>query len=287
MESFLGVPVALRGEVFGNLYITEKLGGPFGPDDEQVARTLAAQAAVAIDNARSVAAEREALLLAAAVQAAQARERAAAEGHRRAIEAQEAERARIARELHDEAGQVLTALAAAPAGAGGRRGRRRRRASGSPSCGARSAPPPPGCASWPPSCGRRGCASTAWPTRSRTRRRGCERPASRSTSTSAALPRTLPEEVQIALFRVVQEALTNVARHSGAARASVLATAHGRRLRLVVEDDGRGLRPRGADGAARARRHARAGGAPRRRAAHRVGPGRGTAVVVDLELPAT
>ncbi|MBY0397437.1 MAG: GAF domain-containing protein, partial [Thermoleophilia bacterium] len=58
MESFLGVPIALRGEVFGNLYITEKVGGPFTADDEQMALTLAAQAAVAIDNARRYQAKR-------------------------------------------------------------------------------------------------------------------------------------------------------------------------------------------------------------------------------------
>ncbi|WP_342344434.1 sensor histidine kinase, partial [Streptomyces sp. 111WW2] len=39
---------------------------------------------------------------------------------------------------------------------------------------------------------------------------------------------------------VVAEALTNIAKHSGAARASVTARARGGRLRLLVEDDGRG-----------------------------------------------
>lgn len=53
MHSFLGVPIRVREEVFGNLYMTEKQGGaPFDADDEAVLTALAAAAGVAIDNAR-------------------------------------------------------------------------------------------------------------------------------------------------------------------------------------------------------------------------------------------
>lgn len=53
MRTFLGVPIRLRGVVFGNLYLTEKLGGgDFTDDDQELALLLAGQAAVAIDNAR-------------------------------------------------------------------------------------------------------------------------------------------------------------------------------------------------------------------------------------------
>ena len=53
MDSFLGVPVRVRGEVFGNLYLTDKRGGrPFTGDDEKTVMALAAAAAVAIENAR-------------------------------------------------------------------------------------------------------------------------------------------------------------------------------------------------------------------------------------------
>jgi signal transduction histidine kinase len=52
MTSFLGVPVALRGVAYGNLYLTEKDGGDFTLDDEEAVVLLAAQAAVAIENAR-------------------------------------------------------------------------------------------------------------------------------------------------------------------------------------------------------------------------------------------
>ncbi|MEU9028159.1 GAF domain-containing protein [Streptomyces sp. NPDC048383] len=53
MRSFLGVPIRVRDEVFGNLYLTEKRGGTdFDADDEGVLSTLAVAAGVAIDNAR-------------------------------------------------------------------------------------------------------------------------------------------------------------------------------------------------------------------------------------------
>ena len=53
MDTFLGVPILLRGIAFGNLYLTEKAGGePFSDADEEIVRLLAAQAAVAIENAR-------------------------------------------------------------------------------------------------------------------------------------------------------------------------------------------------------------------------------------------
>jgi len=53
MNSFLGVPVAGRGKVFGNLYLTDKVGGEeFDDEDEAIAVLLAASAAAAIENAR-------------------------------------------------------------------------------------------------------------------------------------------------------------------------------------------------------------------------------------------
>ncbi len=53
MRSFLGVPIRIRGKVFGNLYLTEKRGGgDFDAEDESVLATLAVAAGVAIDNAR-------------------------------------------------------------------------------------------------------------------------------------------------------------------------------------------------------------------------------------------
>ncbi|KBE89139.1 two-component system sensor histidine kinase DosT [Mycobacterium tuberculosis H2754] len=53
MRTFLGVPVRIRDEVFGNLYLTEKADGqPFSDDDEVLMQALAAAAGIAVDNAR-------------------------------------------------------------------------------------------------------------------------------------------------------------------------------------------------------------------------------------------
>ncbi|HJV99647.1 MAG TPA: GAF domain-containing protein [Arthrobacter sp.] len=53
MKSFLGVPIRVRDVVFGNLYLTQKMGGDdFTDDDERLAEALAAAAGVAIENAR-------------------------------------------------------------------------------------------------------------------------------------------------------------------------------------------------------------------------------------------
>jgi signal transduction histidine kinase len=52
METFLGVPVLIRGEPWGNLYLTDKAGGPFDAADEATVIILADWAALAIDNAR-------------------------------------------------------------------------------------------------------------------------------------------------------------------------------------------------------------------------------------------
>ena len=53
MRSFLGVPVRIRDQVFGNLYLTEKAGGvDFSQEDERIVIALAAAASVSIENAR-------------------------------------------------------------------------------------------------------------------------------------------------------------------------------------------------------------------------------------------
>jgi nitrate/nitrite-specific signal transduction histidine kinase len=85
MKTLLGVPVARRGRVLGNLYLTDKVANgevvPFEADDEAFVELVAAQVAVAAENAR-LHAESQAL-------------------------ATVTERERIARELHDSLAQVL------------------------------------------------------------------------------------------------------------------------------------------------------------------------------------
>lgn len=52
MESFLGAPIRVRGEVYGNLYLTDARRGTFSAEDEELVRALASTAGFAIQNAR-------------------------------------------------------------------------------------------------------------------------------------------------------------------------------------------------------------------------------------------
>lgn len=52
MESFLGVPILIRNQVYGNLYLTDKADGEFTEEDQQNATVLATAAGIAINNAR-------------------------------------------------------------------------------------------------------------------------------------------------------------------------------------------------------------------------------------------
>src|SRR5947209_2718159 len=52
MNSFLGVPIRVRDEIFGRLYLSESRGGEFTAEDEELITALAATAGAAIENAR-------------------------------------------------------------------------------------------------------------------------------------------------------------------------------------------------------------------------------------------
>jgi two-component system, NarL family, sensor kinase len=61
------------------------------------------------------------------------------------------------------------------------------------------------------------------------------------------LPR-LPQEVEIALFRIVQEGLTNIHRHSGSSTATIRLTVNQNHVQLEVQDAGKGLPRSRTDG---------------------------------------
>ncbi|OAI52089.1 hypothetical protein AYO46_06505 [Betaproteobacteria bacterium SCGC AG-212-J23] len=91
-------------------------------------------------------------------------------------------------------------------------------------------------------------------------------------------------EVEMALFRIAQEALTNVAKHAGASRATISLSSEAGRVRLVIEDDGRGILPAANDSeeqgwgmAVMRERAAAVGGAMRVESRER-----GTRVVVEV-----
>jgi signal transduction histidine kinase len=87
MRTFLGVPIVSRGDVIGAFYLTEKRGGrceQFTAEDQDLIRTLAAHAAIAIENARLHERSRELSTI--------------------------EERKRLARELHDSVTQTLFSI---------------------------------------------------------------------------------------------------------------------------------------------------------------------------------
>jgi signal transduction histidine kinase len=220
MRSFLGVPILLRGSVYGNLYLTEKDGGEdFTDEDQDFTTLLAAQAAVAIENARRV--ERDALA--------------------RAVQAQETERRRLARELHDGTGQALTSILLGLSSV--------ERSSTLDEARAAAT----------------GLRELVVSTLQDVRRLSVElRPKAlddfglgpalerlgqsvRETSgvdvqVGAHLSGTrLPPDVETAVYRIAQEALANVLRHAAAAHASIVVTRREGSASIVIEDDGRGF----------------------------------------------
>jgi two-component system nitrate/nitrite sensor histidine kinase NarX len=98
--------------------------------------------------------------------------------------------------------------------------------------------------------------------------------------------RTLSPDVQVALYRVAQEALNNVARHAGATRVEVRLSSNGSGVSLTISDDGRGFDPGeiAADhfGLCIMRERADAVGASLRVESH---PGQGTQVQVAWRDP--
>lgn len=273
----------VAGELVGALVAVGR--SPFDEAAQRVLATFSSQVAIALANARAVAAERELLREAGRREAAIATERANAEGLRRAVQAQEAERARVARELHDEAGQALTALAVhlrameseVPEGPLRDRISGLRGAVGQASANVREL----AVRLRPGSLHEHGLADAVEEQASRVRAAGIPVDVD-----LRGIRPDLGDDVQTVLFRVVQEALTNTARHSGARAASIVASESQGRLRLVVEDDGCGFDPSlpssrlGLVGIRE--RVALIGGHLRIESA----PGAGTAVVVDVDLPA-
>jgi signal transduction histidine kinase len=288
LRETLGAPVVVASalEVGGELAGALVAIGwrPFDIGARRLLETFSSQVAIALANARSVAAERESMKETSRREAAAARDQAAAEGLRRAVAAQESERARVARELHDEVGQVLTALAvhlrtledevSTPEAR-----RRVEDLRGSVGDAARSLREL-AIRLRPARLLERGLADAIEEQADRLRAAGLEV----DVDVRGITPE-LPEDVQTVVFRTVQESLTNISRHAGATHASVLAAASGSRLRIVVEDDGVGFDPDSPT--------SRLGLVGIRERVELLGgnlriessPGAGSAVVVDLEIP--
>ena len=222
MRSFLGVPVMTRGVAFGNLYLAEKQPeGSFTDEDEEIVTLLAAQAAVAIENAGSV--QRDAL--------------------RRAVQAQEAERKRLARELHDETGQALTSILLGLAAVESSKRAEEAHAAAAELRGlvvetlqnvrrlaVELRPSALDDFGLEPALRRLG----------ETVREGGTLDVQVETRLGAV---RLPADVETALYRIVQEALTNAVKHAGANHVSVVVTRKATGVQVMIEDDGSGFDP--------------------------------------------
>jgi two-component system sensor histidine kinase UhpB len=190
---------------------------------------------------------REVVALAAALNAMLDRlEDERREGSRRILAAQEGERSRIARELHDEVGQMLTAVAL-----------RAERAAGDASLQSDALREIAGTVLRsledvhrigrelrPEALDDLGLVSALVALCSRAERQGAVRV---RRDLDWRLP-TLSSEVELVIYRVAQEALTNVLRHAQATEVIVALTAAEGCVVLVVRDDGRGLPARRREG---------------------------------------
>jgi signal transduction histidine kinase len=219
----LWVPLLVRGRAIGVLAAHDKLGADvrFTETDLRLAETFAARAALAVDLS----------------------ERIARDSLRRVVEGQELERRRLARELHDETGQALTSILLGLKGL-------EERSKDPASRGAMEE-----------------LRELVVSTLQDVRRLAVElRPSAlddfglvaaleRLTASfaeqtgisvdfqTALADERLPEEVETALYRIVQESLTNVVKHAQARRVSILLARKDGAVKAVVEDDGQGFDP--------------------------------------------
>jgi signal transduction histidine kinase len=230
LVTVLAVPIFIGDDVEGLLYVSNLSARPFTEHDEAVLTDLALHAAIAIQNARLFERVRS------------TNDRLAALS-RRLLEVQETERRNLARELHDEIGQLLTGLTLIL--------ERSKRLSPDASIACVSE-----------------AQALAAELLARVRNLSLDlRPAmlddlgllpallwhferyTASAGVKVAFSqrglegRRFPADIETAAFRIVQEALTNVARHSGAYEATVAITADDTLLKLAIEDRGAGFDP--------------------------------------------
>ncbi len=226
--SGLYVPLVVHDRAIGVIIAHDKAGADprFSEEDQRLAETFAARAAVAVDLSERV--QRDAL--------------------RRVVAAQELERRRLARELHDETGQALTSIL----------------------LGLKAIEDGTDLAQVRQSASR--LRELVVETLHDVRRLAIElRPKAlddfglvpaleRLAETfteqtgiavdfqAALAGERLPGEVETALYRIVQEALTNVVKHAGASHVSVVLARKEGSVTAVVEDNGRGFQARRSDG---------------------------------------
>ena len=213
------VPLVVNGRPIGVITAYDKAGAAdarFTDDDVRLAETFATRAAVAVELSERV--ERDAL--------------------RRVVAAQELERQRLARELHDETGQALTSILLGLKQLDGE----------SPEAVAEV---------------RELVVATLQdvrrlavelrpkvlddfglvPALERLTQGFAEHTGISVDLEASALTERPPVEVETAIYRIVQESLTNVVKHAQAHSVSVVVTRGDGRIKVVIEDDGMGFEP--------------------------------------------
>ena len=222
IHAVLYVPLISGRRTLGVLGAVDKEGPDvrFSDDDCRVAELFAGRAAVALDLSSRVA--RDAL--------------------RRVVEGQELERRRLARELHDETGQALTSILLGLKSVETARGEDEVRAAVAEL--------------------RELVAGTLEDVRRlavelrpkalddfglepalERLAQGFAEQTGIAVDVEARLEARLPGEVETVLYRIVQEALTNVVKHAQAERVSIVVRKRGDKVAAVIEDDGRGFEP--------------------------------------------
>jgi signal transduction histidine kinase len=219
----LWVPLVARGKVIGVLAAHDRIGrdARFSDTDLRVAETFAERAALAVDLSERIA--RDAL--------------------RRVLEAQEAERRRLARELHDETGQALTSIVLGLKSL-------EEHVEGEPAMAAIAELRTRVVATLqdvrqlaielrPKALDDFGLA----PALERLTAAVAEQSGMTVDFQAPGSSERLPKEVETAVYRSVQESLTNVVKHARAKHVSVLLTHRDGKVSAVVEDDGTGFDP--------------------------------------------
>ncbi len=231
-EGGLVVPLVFQGRTYGVLMALDRLNdGPrFSNEDQLLLEAFATSAATAVATAQSVASQQ----------------------HRQRLTAAEAERGRWARDLHDETLQSLSALQIRLSNA---------RRVGKPQVLAQAMDDAveylqAGIADLralitdlrPAALDELGVEAALHALADRTKHRGIEVDTSIDLAyeQGRAAARHTPE-LEVALYRIAQEALSNAAKHGRAARAVVEVQEHANAIHLTVRDDGEGFDPETAE----------------------------------------
>lgn len=227
--SYLGLPLIVNGEILGALNLNTRYEYSFTQEEVEFFTILAGQVAIAIHNAQLY------------EQSLDGQQRLA-HLSRKLLEIQENERRHIAREIHDEIGQTLTALklslemmATLPANQARARLQDSRELVTMIMTEVRSLLHD----LRPPMLDQMGLLPTLeWHLK-----RYTSQTEVRVQLKQAGLERRFPPEIETAAYRIIQEGLNNVARHAGVQEAKLSLEASGATLAFEIEDRGKGFTP--------------------------------------------